>query len=147
MTKMISLYLPVKDVEASTQFYMALGCGTIRRADIDETATIVWSETIIFQLMTHARFASVTPMAIADVKKYRAMVIVLTVDSREEVDAVLETAASYGGKADWRPPDDTDEAYSRAFEDPDGHLFEAASIDVKRAAMARIAAGPSSVRS
>ena len=141
MTKMISLYLPVKDLETSTRFYMALGCGTIRRADIEEIATIVWSDTITFQLMTHARFASVTPMAIADVKKYRAMVILLTVDSRKEVDAVLETAASYGGKADWRPPMDMDGAYSRAFEDPDGHLFEVTLIDVEKAALARIVAG------
>jgi uncharacterized protein len=146
MTKMISVYLPVEDLEASIQFYMALGCGMIRRTVDDQVSTIVWSETITFLLMTHSRFATLTPKAIADVKKYSEMVILLTVDSREEVDAVLETAASYGGKADIRAPVEMAGAYSRSFEDPDGHMFEVVVMNVEKAAMAKIAAGPSNAR-
>ncbi|MEK7994769.1 MAG: VOC family protein [Planctomycetota bacterium] len=133
MAKMISVYLPVEDLEASIQFYLALGCSMIRRGNIDDVSIIVWSETITFQLMTHSRFATLMPKAIADTKKYSEMVIMLTVDSRKEVDAVVETAASYGGKADIRMPMDTAGIYSRTFEDPDGHMFEAMFMDVEKA--------------
>ncbi len=146
MARMISVYLPVEDLEASIQFYMALGCGMIRRANSVHVSTMVWSETITFVLMTHAQFATMAPKAIADVKKYSEMMILLTLDSRKEVDAVVETAASYGGKADIRAPVDVVGAYSRTFQDPDGHMFEVMVMDVEKAAMAKIAAGPSNAR-
>jgi uncharacterized protein len=133
MAKMISVYLPVEDLEASIRFYQALGCGMIRRLDFGHVSTMVWSETITFLLMTHPQFATFTPKAIADVKKYSEMMILLTLDSRKEVDAVIETAASYGGKADIRTPMDTAGIYSRTFEDPDGHMFEVMFMDVKKA--------------
>ncbi|MEI8152436.1 MAG: VOC family protein [Hyphomicrobiales bacterium] len=133
MAKMISVYLPVEDLEASMQFYLALGCSMIRRGNIDDISIMVWSETITFQLVTRSRFATLTPKTTADTKKFSEMVIMLTVDSRNEVDAVAETAASYGGKADNRTPTDTSGIYSRAFEDPDGHMFNVIWMDVGKA--------------
>lgn len=141
MARMISVYLPVQNLEASSLFYQALGCGMIRRGDFSHVSTMVWSETITFVLMTHAQFATMAPKAIADVKKYSEMMILLTLDSRKEVDAVVETAASYGGKADIRAPVDMAGAYSRTFQDPDGHMFEVMVMDVEKAAEARLVAG------
>ena len=58
------------------------------------------------------------------------MLIALSRDSREEVDAITEAAAAAGGKADIREPQDMGFMYLRTFEDPDGHIFEPAWMDV-----------------
>jgi uncharacterized protein len=62
------------------------------------------------------------------------VLLCLTCDSREQVDTLAERAAVAGGKADIRERMDMGFLYNRAFEDPDGHVFEPAWMDV--AAMA-----------
>jgi predicted lactoylglutathione lyase len=96
---------------------------------------MVWSDTITFQLLTHAYFSTFTPKPIADAHKSTAMLIALSRDSREEVDAIVEAAAVAGGKADPRERQDMGFMYVRTFEDPDGHVFEPMWMDV--AAMAQ----------
>ena len=59
------------------------------------------------------------------------MLIALSHDSREEVDAITEAAAAAGGKADIRERQDMGFMYLRTFEDPDGHAFEPAWMDMK----------------
>jgi uncharacterized protein len=64
---------------------------------------------------------------------YSAMtriLIALSRDSREEVDAITEAAATAGGKADVRERQDTGFMYGRTFEDPDGHVFEPMWMDM-----------------
>ena len=58
------------------------------------------------------------------------MLLALTRDSREEVDAITEAATAAGGKADVRAPVDMGWLYNRAFQDPDGHVFEAVWMDM-----------------
>ena len=48
----------------------------------------------------------------------------LSRDSRQDVDVLAESAAEAGGKPDVRSPIDMGFLYNRAFEDPDGHVFE-----------------------
>jgi predicted lactoylglutathione lyase len=57
----------------------------------------------------------------------------LTRDSRDEVDAITEAAAAAGGKADTRERMDMGWLYNRAFEDTDGHVFEAVWMDMEAA--------------
>jgi predicted lactoylglutathione lyase len=52
------------------------------------------------------------------------------------VDAIVEAAGVAGGKADPRAPTDMGWLYNRAFEDPDGHIFEAVWVDMAAAAAA-----------
>ena len=58
------------------------------------------------------------------------MLLAITLDSRAAVDAISETAAATGGKADVRAPMDMGWMYNRAFEDTDGHIFEAVWADM-----------------
>jgi uncharacterized protein len=90
---------------------------------------MVWSDTITFHLLTHGYFSTFTPKPIADAKAATGMLIALSCDSREEVDAVTRAAATAGGKADIREPQDMGFMYLRTFEDPDGHLFEPMWMD------------------
>jgi uncharacterized protein len=140
MPKMIFVNLPVKDLSASTRFYQAIGCEKNDQFSDENAASMVWSDTITFQLLTHGYFSTFTPKPIADAHKTTAMLIALSRDSREEVDAIVEAAAAAGGKADSHERQDMGFMYVRTFEDPDGHVFEPIWMDV--AAIAGQQAGP-----
>ncbi len=141
MPKMIFVNLPVKDLAASTRFYEAIGCEKNPQFSNEQASMMVWSDAISFMLLTHDYFATFTPKAIADAHAANEVLIALSRDSREEVDAITEAAAAAGGKADIRERQDYGFMYSRAFEDPDGHVFEPAWMDVE-AAFAANAAEP-----
>ena len=50
--------------------------------------------------------------------------LALSVDSTQEVDTMNDIAQASGGKADINPKQDLGFMYSRAFTDPDGHIWE-----------------------
>jgi predicted lactoylglutathione lyase len=129
MSKMIYMNLPVTDLAASTRFYKAIGCEKNEQFSDHQASSMVWSDTITFQLLTRDYFAAFTPKKIADAHATSEVLIALTRDSREEVDAIVEAAAATGGKADIREPQDMAWLYNRAFEDPDGHVFEALAAE------------------
>ena len=130
MSKMIYINLPVTNLAASTRFYKAIGCEKNEQFSDHQASSMVWSDTVTFQLMANDYFATFTPKKIADARVTSEVLLALTRDSREEVDAIVEAAAVAGGKADIREPQDMGWLYTRAFEDPDGHVFEAISADM-----------------
>jgi uncharacterized protein len=124
MAKMIFVNLPVKDLAASTRFYEAIGCKRNEQFSDANASSMVWSETITFQLLTRDYFASFTNKPIADAHATSAMLIALSCDTSEGVDTIVEAAAATGGKADPREKKDLGFMYIRTFEDPDGNTFE-----------------------
>ena len=133
MPKMIFVNLPVKDLAAATRFYEAIGCEKNQQFSDHQASSMVWSETITFQLLTNAYFSTFTPKAIADARGTSEVLLCLTFDSRDAVDAITQAAAAAGGKADVRAAQDMGFMYNRAFEDPDGHVFEAVYMDMEAA--------------
>lgn len=133
MPKMIFVNLPVKDLAAAIRFYKAIGCEQNMQFSNDQAAMMVWSEAISFMLLTHEFFATFTSKRIADAHQSCEVLLALSRDSREEVDAITQAAATAGGKADVRPPQDMGFMYSRAFQDPDGHVFEPVWMDMAAA--------------
>ena len=142
MAKMIFVNLPVADVEASTGFYTALGFTKDERfSQAGQAAAMTWSDTISVMLLSHDFYRGFLPhKEIADTRATNAVLLCLSRDSREEVDAITEAAARAGGVADPRPPQDMGFMYGRSFEDLDGHLFEPMFMDMD-AAMQAFAAG------
>jgi len=134
MGKMIFLNLPVRDIVAATKFYQAIGCTKNDQYSDERSSSMVWSEVITFQLMTHEYFATFTPKKLGDARTTCGMLIALNRESRSDVDAMVESAASAGGAPDVRPVMDHGWMYNRAFEDPDGHMFEVMWMDAKAAA-------------
>lgn len=130
MPKMIFVNLPVKDLAAATRFYEAIGCKKNEQFSSDDAASMVWSDAITFQLLRHDYFSTFLTKPIADAHNATAMLLALSCDSREDVDAIVKAAAGAGGKADIREPQDLGFMYLRTFEDPDGHVFEPAWMDV-----------------
>ncbi len=133
MSKMIYINLPVKDLAAATRFYEAIGCGKNEQFSDHQASSMVWSDTITFQLLANDYFATFTPKKVADAHATSEVLLALTRDSRQDVDAIVEAAAAAGGKADIRAPQDMGWLYNRAFEDPDGHVFEAIAADMAAA--------------
>ena len=129
MPKMIFVNLPVADLAASERFYEAIGCVKNPQFSNEVAACMVWSETIYFMILTHGFFSTLTPRKIADAEAATEVLVCLSFDSRADVDAVTEAAAQAGGEADVRPPQDMGFMYSRAFADPDGHMFEPMWMD------------------
>jgi predicted lactoylglutathione lyase len=133
MSKMIFINLPVSDLAAATRFYEAIGCEKNEAFSDHQASSMAWSDTITFQLLARDYFATVTPKTIADAHATSEVLLALSHDSREAVDAILDAAAATGGKADIHEPQDMGWLYTRAFEDPDGHVFEAISADMAAA--------------
>lgn len=140
MSKMIFVNLPVSDLPRATAFYEAVGA-TRNEQFCDGTAScMVFSETIHAMLLTHDKFRQFTPKAIADAKTSSEVLICLSADSREAVDAMVDKAWTAGGKVDPCPKQDYGFMYGRSFEDPDGHIWEVMWMDMTAAQAAMAAA-------
>lgn len=133
MSKMVFINLPVTDIAAASRFYQALGCKKNEQFSDSNSASMVWSETLTFQLLSREIFASFTTKPIPDLRGSCSALVALSCDSRDAVDALTAAAAAAGGKADVRERVDMGWLYNRAFEDVDGHLFEAIWMDLKLA--------------
>ncbi|MEB2320244.1 MAG: lactoylglutathione lyase [Pseudomonadota bacterium] len=133
MPKTIFINLPVKDLAAATRFYQAIGCTKNEQFSDHQASSMVWSDTITFQLLVTDYFAGFSPKKVADAHAVSEVLIAVSLDSREAVDAVVGSAAASGGKADVRELMDMGWMYNRAFEDPDGHVFEAIFMDMDAA--------------
>lgn len=131
--KSIYVGLPVKNLVTSTRFYESLGFKKNAEFSDDNTSTMVWSDTITFQLHTHARFMGWVSKKVSDARTSSEVLLTLSQDSRGDVDSLVEAALTAGGKAGTRVPIDMGWLYNRSFEDPDGHMFEAVWLDAKGA--------------
>lgn len=127
-------YLPVSDLDAATRFYEAIGCSRNEQFSDERASSMVWSDAIVFQLLTHEFYPTFTSKPIADADETSGMLIALSCDSREAVDALVEAAADAGGTADPREPQDHGFMYGRTFEDLDGRTFEPFWMDPEAAA-------------
>ena len=130
MPKMIFVNLPVTDLARTTRFYEAIGCVKNEEFSNDDAVSMVWSDTIYFMLLKHSFYATFTKLPIADPRATSAVLLALSRDSREEVDAIVEAAKANGGGGDTREPQDLGFMYGRTFTDPDGHVFEPVFMDM-----------------
>jgi predicted lactoylglutathione lyase len=124
MTQMIFVNLPVADVAKATAFYEALGLRKDERFSAAHASAMQLSDTIVFMILDREFFKTFTPKPVADAHASTEVLIALSRDSREAVDAIVEAAGAAGGKIVVRDTQDMGFMYSRAFEDLDGHIFE-----------------------
>ncbi|GAA0003993.1 VOC family protein [Bradyrhizobium diazoefficiens] len=121
---MILLNLPVRDLAASTAFYVALG-GTVNPQFSGESSTsLMVTDAIGVMLLTHDHYRQFTKRPIGDPRRDSQVLIALTVDDRDAVDATLTRAVAAGGRADPNPAQDLGFMYNRHIEDPDGYVWE-----------------------
>lgn len=129
MSKKIFVSLPVTDVKASMAFYESLGLKNNPRFTSEAAAGMVWSENINFMLLSREKWRTMTTRPIPPSTSSEVM-LALSLDSREAVDAMAMAAAANGGTADINPIEDHGFMYTRDLADPDGHAVGAMWMDV-----------------
>lgn len=129
MPKMIFVNLPVEDLPRAICFYEAIGARVEPKFTNEQAACMVVSDTIFVMLLTHPFFQGFTTKSIADARKTCQMLLAISCDSRDAVDGMAGQAVAAGGRETREPQDMGGMMYSRAFEDPDGHVWEPMWMD------------------
>jgi uncharacterized protein len=123
MATNIFVNLPVRDLNRSVEFFTQLGY-SFNPQFTDETATcMIVSDTIYVMLLTHEKFKVFTPKAIADAHTSSEVLLCLSCESREQVDAMVGKAVAAGG-ATYSDAQDHGFMYAHGFQDLDGHIWE-----------------------
>ena len=130
MAKMIFVNLPVTDLPRSMAFYEAVGFTNNPQFTNDQAAAMMWSDEIVVMLLTHEFWKTFTDKTIPDAHAVAQVLLCLSQDSREAVDAIVDKAVAAGGRPSRRPTQDLGFMYGRSFEDPDGHIWENVYMDM-----------------
>lgn len=138
MSQKIFINLPVKDLEESKAFYQALGYSINPQFTNEQAASVVISDDIYVMILTHEFFRRFTKKEIADAHRTTEVLNCLSAESREAVDDLVRKAVAGGGRI-YNAPQDHGWMYGHGFEDPDGHIWEVAYMD-----MAALQAQPAS---
>lgn len=107
--------LAVKDIEKAAHFYQAIGFTVTPHGDI-QSVTLPQGGNLI--LMEEETFKQRVPFALAS--QGNEVLISLNVDSREEVDGLIQRVRSEGGTIT-NAPTDAFGFYGASFTDLDGH--------------------------
>ncbi len=118
--KQIFINLPVKDVEASMNFYKHLGFTTNPLFTFVDQKCMVWTDQIYVMLQTLQVSKTGERKNIADPKKNRIATFTLPVESLDKVNEIMEKGLKAGGT---EPIELIDEGFMqiRNIEDLDGH--------------------------
>ena len=129
MPKMIFVNLPVRDLAASTAFYVALGGEVNPQFSGQHSTSLMFSDAIGVMLLTHDHYRQFTQRPIGDARQESQALLALSADNRDAVDATLTRAIAAGGRADPNPAQDHGFMFSRSIEDPDGNVWEIMWMD------------------
>jgi hypothetical protein len=130
MSKMIFVNLPVTDLKRSMAFYEAVGFTNNPQFTNDQAAAMMWSDEIFVMLLTHEFWKTFTSKTIPDARSVARVLLCLSQDSRDAVDAIVGKAVGAGGRPEPTPNQDLGFMYGRSFEDPDGHIWENAYMNM-----------------
>lgn len=121
--------LPVTDLSRARGFYAALGLSFDERFSDDAGACVVVSEHIFLMILTRGKFATFTPRPVGDPSRETSVLVALSRESREAVDAFVAAGLGAGG-TDNGTTQDLGFMYGRSISDPDGNVLEPMWMDV-----------------
>ena len=125
----VFINLPTGDVARAQAFFEGLGFSPDPRFSAeDRAACISLTDNVSLMLLSRQMFAAMAPKPVANVATVTGVLNCLRVDSREEIDRIMD-AAIEGGATEARDKQDQPAMYGRAFEDPDGHIWELLWVD------------------
>lgn len=133
MPRMIFVKLPVADLARSHAFLEALGAVNEPKFTDETAACMTFSDAIHVMILTHDKFRQFTPRPIADATAGSEVLLALSIDSPERVDATVERAVAASGTADPAAKQDYGVMYGRSVADPDGHIRELIWMDAAAA--------------
>jgi predicted lactoylglutathione lyase len=120
--------LPVADLNRSVEFFAALGFSFDPQFTDDNATCMVVSEHIQVMLLTQQFFAGFTKKPVADARAATEVLLALSCETRDDVDALVAKAVAAGAAT---PIEARDHGfmYQHGFEDPDGHQWEVFWMD------------------
>ncbi len=120
--------IPVRDLQQSIDFFETLGF-TFNTQFTDATATcMLVGEDAYFMLLTTDKFQDFSKRPVGNPQKETSAMFAIGVDSREQVDALVNKALAAGGSRAADPQDDGF-MYGWSFYDLDGHHWEVLWMD------------------
>jgi predicted lactoylglutathione lyase len=119
----IFVNLPVKNLNKSIDFFTKIGFEFNPQFTNENATCMVISEQIFVMLLIEDFFKTFTKKEISDPTKSTEVILALTVESKEQVDELVNKALAVGGKTS-NDPTDHGFMYVRSFQDIDGHLWE-----------------------
>lgn len=119
----IYVNLPCKNLPASKAFFEALGYSFNPQFTNDSGACLMLGGNLYAMLLTEGFARGFTSKPLVDAKAATEVLVCLSCESREEVDALVAKAVAAGGTAP-RAPQDHGFMYGHGFEDLDGHIWE-----------------------
>jgi predicted lactoylglutathione lyase len=128
MSGMIFVNTFVQDVAASRAFFTSLGFSFNDTFSDENTACLIVNEQAVVMLLNVPRFKDFIRDDVADLSTSREMLLAVSADSKEAVDAMADAALAAGG-SDWMDPQDHGFMYGRSFRDLDGHVWEVTWMD------------------
>lgn len=123
MPTSLFINLPIADLQRSIDFFSALGFAFNPKFSNQDATCLVISEHIQVMLLTTPFFAGFTRKPVADAHAATEVLLALSCETREEVDALVAKAVA-AGAATPMPVQDHGFMYQHGFEDLDGHLWE-----------------------
>ena len=131
MHRMLFVSLPVADLARSRAFFGALGYRFDERLCDQDVLCVVLGERHCAMLLPREVFGAFTPCQVADPRLTSQVLLALSADSRDGVDALVERALALGGR-EVREPLQGSNLYARAYADLDGHIWEVLWADEAR---------------
>ena len=126
--RMIFVNLPVTDLKASMAFYEGLGFANNPQFTDENAACMVLSDEAFVMLLAEPFFRTFVKKEVPDAATHTGVIVAISADSREEVDALVGAALD-GGAAPANDPMDPGFMYLRSFYDPNGYLWEVVWMD------------------
>lgn len=90
---------------------------------------MIIGENIYAMLLVEERFQSFISKKISNAADTTEVIVALSVDSREQVDVIVQAALDAGAKP-YNEPQDHGFMYGWSFQDPDDHLWEVSYMDL-----------------
>lgn len=120
----------VADLEKSKEFFQRLGFSFNEQFTDNTAACLVISNEIYAMLLTDDAMRRFTKKELVNAKTSTEVLLALSFDKKEEVDAIFEKVIAAGGSKA-RETEDLGFMYTRSFEDLDGHIWEPFWMDPK----------------
>ncbi len=132
MFNQIFVNLPVKDLTRSKAFFTALGLSFNPRFTNEQGACLEIGETFFAMLLVEPFFQGFTKKPICDAHQSTEMLLALSMDSRADVETMMQKAVAAGASTP-NPPVDHGFMFQHGFADLDGHQWEVFWMDMAAA--------------
>lgn len=123
MPRQIFVNLSYKDLKKANAFFKALGYEFNPTFSDDNATCVIVSDDIFVMAHAQPHFKRFTPKPIFDASQGTETIICLSLDTREEVDGIVQKAVAAGGSK-YNEAQDHGFMYQHGFQDPDGHIWE-----------------------